>query len=136
MTAVEVYNSVTNGGANDFVEVAAILDRHGPWCLIEGLAVNCYVEPVYTIDVDVIVIAENLGAIHDELVALGVSIGEFPHSMNAKKIKDKLNLQFTTDARYQHFISRAERRDVLGITAPLPSLTCVSQDKNWPWTAA
>ena len=74
MTAVEVYNFVTNGGANDFVEVATILDRHGPWCLIGGLAVNCYVEPVYTVDVDVIVIAENLGAIQDELVAPGFSI--------------------------------------------------------------
>src|SRR5438309_11585941 len=107
MTAVEVYNFVTNGGANDFVEVATILDRHGPWCLIGGLAVNCYVEPVYTVDVDVIVIAENLGAIQDELVAPGFSISEFPHSMNAKKIKSKLNLQFTTDARYRaSFLAR------------------------------
>src|SRR3984893_19028042 len=46
MTAAEIYNSVTNGGASDFAEVAAILDRHGLWCLIGSLAVNCYVEPV------------------------------------------------------------------------------------------
>ncbi len=134
MTAVEVYNSVTNGGVDDFVEVAAILDRHRPWCLIGGLAVNCYVEPVYTVDVDVIVIAENLGAIQDELVALGFSISEFPHSMNAKKIKSKLNLQFTTDARYQDFISRAERRDVLGIKVPVASLKDVLQGKIWAWS--
>src|SRR6266446_5818052 len=69
MTAAEIYNSVTNGGASDFAEVAAILDRYGPWCLIGGLAVNCYVEPVYTMDADMIVIAENLAAIRDELVA-------------------------------------------------------------------
>jgi hypothetical protein len=69
MTAAEIYNSVTNGGASDFEEVAAILDRHGPWCLIGGLAVNCYVEPVYTMDADMIVVAENLAAIRDELVA-------------------------------------------------------------------
>ncbi len=74
MTAAEIYNSVTNGGASDFAEVAAILDRHGPWCLIGGLAVNCYVEPVYTMDVDIIVITENLAAIRDELVAAGFSI--------------------------------------------------------------
>ncbi len=78
MTAAEIYNSVTNGGASDFAEVAAILDRHGPWCLIGGLPVNCYVEPVYTVDADMVVITENLAAIRDELVAAGFSI-------NAKK---------------------------------------------------
>ncbi|MFZ3376277.1 MAG: hypothetical protein WA183_12055 [Chthoniobacterales bacterium] len=104
MTAAEIYNSVTNGGASDFAEVAAILDRHGPWCLIGGLAVNCYVEPVYTMDADMIVVAENLAAIRDELVAGGFSICEFPRSINAKKMKSKLNLQFTTDLRYQNFV--------------------------------
>jgi len=130
MTAAEIYNSVTNGGASDFAEVAAILDRHGPWCLIGGLAVNCYVEPVYTMDADMIVITENLAAIRDELVAAGFSISEFPHSMNAKKMKSKLNLQFTTDLRYQNFVSRAERRDVLGISVPVAALKDVVQGSD------
>ena len=134
MTAAEIYNSVTNGGASDFAEVAAILDRHGPWCLIEGLAVNCYVEPVYTMDADMIVIAENLAAIRDELVAGGFSIREFPHSMNAEKLKNKLNLQFTTDLRYQNFVRRAERRDVLGISVPVADLKDVVQGKIWTWS--
>lgn len=134
MTAAEIYNSVTNGGASDFTEVAAILDRHGPWCLIEGLAVNCYVEPVYTMDADMIVITENLAAIRDELVAAGFSISEFPHSINAKKMKSKLNLQFTTDLRYQNFVRRAERRDVLGISVPVADLKDVVQGKIWAWS--
>jgi len=32
----------------------------GPHCLIDGLAVNCYVEPVYTPDADLVVIAASL----------------------------------------------------------------------------
>ena len=134
MTAAEIYNSVTNGGASDFAEVAAILDRHGPWCLIGGLAVNCYVEPVYTMDADMIVITENLAAIREELVSAGFSISEFPHSMNAKKMKSKLNLQFTTDLRYQNFVRRAERRDVLGISVPVADLKNVVQGKIWAWS--
>ena len=55
MTAVEIYESVTNGGASDFAEVVTVLNRYKPWCLIGGLAVNCYVEPVYTVDVDLVV---------------------------------------------------------------------------------
>src|SRR5712692_7027383 len=134
MTASEVFESVTGSGSSDFALLVGILNDRGPWCLIGGLAVNCYVEPVYTVDADVIVIAEKLGAIQDELVALGFSISEFPHSMNAKKIKSKLNLQFTTDARYQDFISRAERRDVLGIKVPVASLKDVLQGKIWAWS--
>jgi hypothetical protein len=134
MTAAEIYNSVTNGGASDFAEVAAILDRHAPWCLIGGLAVNCYVEPVYTVDADMIVIAENLAAICDDLVAAGFSISEFPHSINARKMKSKLNLQFTTDLRYQDFVRRAERCDVLGIRVPVADLKDVVQGRIWAWS--
>ena len=52
MTATEIFESVTNGGASDFAQIVAVLNRHEPWCLIGGLAVNCYVEPVYTTDVN------------------------------------------------------------------------------------
>ena len=53
MTAEEIYESVTNGGSTDFAQVADILQRHGPWSLIGGLPLNCYVEPVYTVDADI-----------------------------------------------------------------------------------
>ena len=36
MTAEEIYESVTNGGASDFAQVAAILERHGLWCFVQG----------------------------------------------------------------------------------------------------
>ena len=58
MTAEEIYESVTNGGASDFALAIAVLERHGLWCLIGGLAVNCYVEPVYTVDADIVVVAQ------------------------------------------------------------------------------
>jgi hypothetical protein len=58
MTATEIYESVTNGGASDVAEVVAVLNRHKPWCLIGGLAVNCFVEPVYTTDVDIVVVKQ------------------------------------------------------------------------------
>ena len=89
MTAAEVYESVTNGGTSDFADVAAILNRHKPWCLIGGLAVNCYVEPVYTIDVDLVVVATNLSQIQ--------------RALEAQHLESKLNIQFITDARYKRF---------------------------------
>ncbi|MEY2502172.1 MAG: hypothetical protein QOI07_2506 [Verrucomicrobiota bacterium] len=136
MTAVEIYESVTNGGASDFAAVIAILQRHGPWCLIGGLAVNCYVEPVYTVDADIVVITERTGAIADELAAAGFRVQRFPHSINAKKPQGDLNVQFTQDERYQPFVTRATSRQVLGQTVPVAAVRDIVQGKVWAWEDA
>jgi hypothetical protein len=136
MTAREVFDSVTNGGASDFAEVVVILDQSGPWCLIGGLAVNCYVEPVYTVDADIVVASANLAAIRDQLSHAGFSINTFPHSLNARKDSSKLSVQFTSDDRYQSFIARAERHEVLDQTIPVAKLDDVIRGKIWAWQDA
>ena len=134
MTAEEIYESVTNGGASDFAAVAGIVERHGPWCLIGGLAVNSYVEPVYTVDADIVVVAQHLAAIADELTGAGFRLEQFPHSLNAKKAPGQLNVQFTQDERYQSFIARAKPRKVLGQTVPVAELRDIAQGKVWAWS--
>ena len=134
MTAAEIYESVTNGGASDFAQVAAILDRHGPWCLIGGLAVNCYVEPVYTVDANIVVVAQSLPAIREELAAAGFRLEQFEHSLNARKAPGKLNNQFTQDDRYQSFIGRAKRQEVLDLSVPVADLKDIIQGKMWAWS--
>ncbi len=136
MTAREVFESVTNGGASDFAQVVAILDALGPWCLIGGLAVNCYVEPVYTVDADVVVVSANLPAIRERLSAAGFSINAFPHSLNARKESSKLSVQFTSDNRYEPFITRAEHKEVLDQKVPVAKLEDVIQGKIWAWQDA
>src|SRR5437899_12805723 len=116
MTAAEIYESVTNGGATDFAELVKVLNRNKPWCLIGGLAVNCYVEPVYTVDVDVVVVAANLEQIGRELEAAGFRLKRFEHSMNAQRPISELNVPFTTDARYQHLLANASERASLAIS--------------------
>jgi hypothetical protein len=49
--AVEAYELTTQGGATDF---ARLIAAFGPYCPIGGLAVNCFVEPVYTLDADIV----------------------------------------------------------------------------------
>jgi hypothetical protein len=131
MTAAEVYESVTNGGASDLADLVAILKRNEPWCLIGGLAVNCYVEPVYTIDVDVVVIATHLPQIKRELEAAGFTVERFEHSINAQRPVSKLNIQFTTDPRYQEFLGSETEREVLGIRIPVASLENIIRGKVW-----
>jgi hypothetical protein len=118
MTASEVFESVTGSGSSDFATLASILNRRSGWCLIGGLAVNCYVEPVYTLDADVVVIASELPVIKDELIKAGFSVEEFPHSLNARMSKSDLRIQFSLDPRYQDFVNDTTIRDVLDQQVP------------------
>ena len=136
MTAAEVYESVSHGGASDFADVGAILNRNKPWYLIGGLAVNCFVEPVYTIDVDLVVVAKNLAQIQRELEAAGFAIERFEPSTNAQRGGSKLNLQFTTDPRYQDFLGSESERQVLGIAVPVATLENIIRGKVWAWQDA
>lgn len=136
MTAQEVYDRVTNGGANDFADVVGILDRHRPWCLIGGLAVNCYVEPVYTIDADIVVVAAQLPQIEQALRSAAFNVEHFEHSTNARRADSKLNVQFTTDSRYQPFVEGATEHEVLGMKVPVASLENIVRGKIWAWEDA
>ena len=81
MTAAEAYELTTQGGATDFTRLIAACESFGPYCLIGGLAVNCYVEPVYALDVEIVTEA-------------------YPHSLNVQAPGSKLRIQFTTDERH------------------------------------
>jgi hypothetical protein len=133
MTASEIFESITGSGSTDFAALVAILNRRGAWCLIGGLAVNCYVEPVYTLDADLVVVASELPAIKDELIDAGFSVEEFPHSLNARMAKSDLRIQFSLDPRYQSFLSDTAVREVLGQQVPVASLTNVVRGKTWAW---
>ena len=108
-----------------------VLNRNKPWCLIGGLAVNCYVEPVYTVDVDLVVVAANLPQIERELEAVGFKVRRFEHSTNAQRAGSKLNIQFTTDS--QDFLASANEREVLGVRIPVAGLEDIVRGKVWAW---
>jgi hypothetical protein len=134
MTASEVFELVTGSGSSDFATLVSILNRRGAWCLIGGLAVNCFVEPVYTLDADIVVIASELPGIKDELIKAGFSVEEFPYSLNARMAKSDLRIQFSLDPRYQDFVNDRTIRDVLGQDVPVASLANVVRGKIWAWS--
>jgi hypothetical protein len=133
MTAAEIFESVTNGGASDLSAVVKILNQNQPWCLIGGLAVNCYVEPVYTVDADIVVVTDRLPQISEQLEQAGFQIQKFEHSINAKRKTSQLRVQFTTDARYQEFLADKQEREVLGERVPVATLEKVILGKIWAW---
>jgi len=134
MTASEIFESVTGSGSSDFALLVQILNGHGPWCLIEGMAVNCYVEPVYTLDADLVVVSNALEVIKAQLNAAGFSLQEYPHSLNATMPGSDLRIQFSLDPRYQEFVRDTETKEVLGEQVPVASLANVVRGKLWAWT--
>jgi hypothetical protein len=95
--------------------------------------VNCYVEPVYTLDAELVVVTAKLFQIERELDAAGFDVKRFEHSMNAQRSGSKLNVQFTTDDRYQDFLTDASEHEVLGVSVPVASLEDVIRGKVWAW---
>jgi hypothetical protein len=71
VAALEAYDLTTRGGGTDFARLIEACRAFGPYCLIGGLAVNCYVEPVYTLDTDLVVIGSNLSPLASRLRELG-----------------------------------------------------------------
>src|SRR6185436_16813070 len=114
MTESEVFESVTGSGSSDFAILVRILNTHGTWCLIGGLAVNSYVEPVYTLDADIVVISSELPGIKSDLLSAGFLVEEFKHSLNARMQGSDLRIQLSLDPRYQDFLKRAQASTVLG----------------------
>lgn len=115
MTSVEAYELTSRGGATDFAQLIEACQLFGSYCLIGGLAVNCYVEPVYTLGADIVAIAGGLPKLVDHLRKQGFTTEEYPHSsLNARSPGSDLRIQFTRDERYQAFLGRAVDGDVLG----------------------
>jgi hypothetical protein len=131
MKTEEVYELTTRGGASDFARVVEICRRLGPYCLVGGLAVNCYVEPVYTLDADFVLIASNMTELKRELVQSEFRVEEFTHSVNAQAPASELRIQFTSDSRYQSFLSKAEEKEVLGVPVQVAALEDIVQGKLW-----
>lgn len=123
----------TQGGATDFARMIEACEAAGPYCLIGGLAVNCYVDAVYTLDADVVVIASALPALSADLQGRGFQLDEHPHSLNASYPGSDLRIQFRTDERYQDFPARSVVAEVLGMRARVACLQDVTQGKLWAY---
>lgn len=141
MTEREIYDGVIMGGTSDFVFVAETLRRHGAgWCVIGGLAVNSYATPVYTADLDLVVVTSDLEPVLTDLRAADFRVKEFPFSTNAQRRAGRtetsanmLMVQFTKPDRYQSFVERAVLRPIFGMDVPVAAVSDVLQGKLWAY---
>jgi hypothetical protein len=133
MTKKEFLNAISNGKVDIVQAFLDILTTSNvDYCVIGGLAVNAYAEPVVSLDLDIVVAAENIETVV-RAVKSHFRVERFTHSLNLSTDKSDLRIQLQTDSRYQDFISRATSQIVLGYTMKVASAEDVLQGKIWAY---
>lgn len=100
------------------------------FCVIGKQAVNVYVDPVQSPDVD-IALANGEADRLEELFGSPVEIERSSRTVDLSLPASELRIQFQTDPRYEDFPDRAELRRVLGHEVPVAALEDVLQGKIW-----
>ena len=131
MQALAYWKAVTSDHAGFLDSIVALLSKAGVrYCVIGGQAVNAYVEPVVSLDLDIAVATEDLNAT-ETLLREHFKVTRFPHSVNVSLTGSDLRVQLQTDPRYAAFVERASVRDVLGLSVPVAAVEDVLQGKVW-----
>jgi hypothetical protein len=134
MTGKEFINSVANGKLDIIQMILDLLTETGTrYCLIGGLAVNAYVEPVVSLDIDIVVAVEDVETVSKAAGERDFRVEHFVHSVNLTNKASDLRIQLQTDPRYQGFIVNAETRNVLGYEMKVAKLGDVLQGKVWAY---
>jgi hypothetical protein len=110
--------------------ISLVGDEHIRFCVVGGQAVNAYVEPLVSLDLDLVVAANHLPKL-EQLLMDDYRVERFPHSLNVSAPGSDLRIQIQMDPRYSPFVDRAELREVLGIEFPVARIEDVLQGKVW-----
>jgi hypothetical protein len=135
MTGKEFLNSVAKGKSDILQQFLAILTETGSrYCVIGGLAVSAYVEPVVSLDVDIVVAVQDIESVVNAAKQHQLGVEHFEHSINISGHGSDLRIQIQIDPRYQAFIPGAELREILGYEMKVAALVDVMQGKVWAYS--
>lgn len=127
------FNGVTNGKKDIIQEIIDLMNQNSiEYCVIGGLAVNAYVEPVVSLDLYIVVVVDGI----DKLIESTkdkFKIEKFPHSINLGSKDSDVRIQLQTDKRYQDFIKKAAVKSIMGYQMKVASLEDVLNGKVWAY---
>jgi hypothetical protein len=133
VTKKEFMNALSNGREDILQQILDLLNEmRVDYCVIGGLAVNAYVEPVVSLDLDLVIVAEATDSLLKRAEKI-FEIERFPHSANLSSTKSDLRIQLQTDPRYQVFISRSSIKEVMGYEMKVAAVEDVLQGKIWAY---
>jgi hypothetical protein len=121
MSALAFWRAVVEDHSNFLGRVIEMLNERGiRYCVIGGVGVNAYAEAVVTLDLDIVLAADDLERARTALEA-EFRVREFEHSLNVYDPGSKLQVQIQLDPALSAYVERAEVRDVLGLPLPVAS---------------
>jgi hypothetical protein len=134
MTKKEFLKAVSNCD-EDIIQIFldALSSASVDYCVIGGLAVNAYAEPVVSLDLDIVVATDDIEATC-KAVEAHFKFERFAHSVNLSSSKSDLRIQLQTDPRYQDFIARAITHSVLGYEMKVACVEDVLRGKTWAYS--
>jgi len=131
MRARDYWTAVTIDRAGFLDQLLALLrDTRTRYCVVGGQGVNAYVEPVVSLDLDLVVAIDDRHRL-EAVLAEHVDVERFPHSLNLSKPDSDLRVQIQTDPRYDEFVDRAVTRQILGLSLPVARVEDVLKGKIW-----
>lgn len=131
MHALAFWKEIIMDTSNLLEQFVALLHRHTiRYCVIGGQGVNAYVEPLVSLDLDIVVATDQVDALIDALDER-YTIKTFPHSINIEMPGSDLRIQIQTDKRYKSFVEHASQKSVLGLEMSVGSLEDILQGKVW-----
>jgi hypothetical protein len=134
VTKKEFLNTVAHGKVDVLqVFLDALTQQDIDYCVVGGLAVNAYTEPVVSLDLDVVITASDIEAVCASM-AKYFKIERFPNSVNLSSKESDLRIQLQTDPRYQEFIRNAAIKNVLGYEMKVAARKDVLAGKIWAYS--
>lgn len=131
MEALEFWKAVTVDRSGLLESFLAILHDLGVrFCVIGGIGVNAYADPVVTLDLDIVVAVSDFTRLQSALPS-EFCVREFPHSLTISLPGSKLQIRIQTDSRYSSFVERAETREVLDLQLPVAAIEDLLRGKVW-----
>lgn len=119
MRATTFWKTVTMDRTDFLEHLISVLDAEAVrYCVVGGQAVNAYVEPVVSLDLDLVIAVDQLPRAQ-ALLETAFQVERHPHSLNVSQSGSDLRVQVQTDPRYAAFVGRAALRVVLGLR-PFP----------------
>ena len=131
MQALSFWKLITMDESQFLERLITLLAKHNiRYCVIGGQAVNAYVDPVVSLDLDLVIALGQLAEV-ETLLGQEFSVRRFPHSINISLPNSDLRVQLQTDKRYFDFVERASMQEVLGLSLPVAHVADLLQGKIW-----
>jgi hypothetical protein len=131
MQALTFWKTITMDQENFLERLVAFLDEHEiHYCVIGGQGVNAYVEPLVSLDLDLVVASDQLAHV-EALLGEHFGVERFPHSLNVSLPGSDVRVQIQTDPRYTAFLEHSAPHAILGMTLPVASPEDILRGKVW-----